>query len=494
MRDYAETRDNRPEQIQYKAPKGQTIGVGRVLHDYRRDMARLHRAAATVNGSGGNAVMQLEESEELSGTHDAAARNGTGLPDDLKSGVENLSGLSLDDVQVHYNSDKPGQVQAHAYTQGSDIHVAPGQEKHLSHEAWHVVQQKQGRVRPTLQFSDGLNVNDDAGLEREADIMGGRALFQTALGTRLFSPQLTPLLLKKSSHTDIRQFSFLSWIKQSAKSLFDVTAGALIRVPKHVFDFVKHITFDLIRSIYHAIIRPNANGGVGLMQEQDIAKSWFSGLILKFLDIFNLREIAGFLATLLGTPLSKVRGLTTAERALAREIFGDSINLHNVTILENSAIAGITAGAGGAFTAAHTIHAGQGFNTPQGQAILMHELMHIAQEQKQGMLSWIELEWGRRRTRAAPVAGFSGNADYDYGLIAAGTRFRDFSREQQGAIIQDYAGYLQAHQPNVRDQADMINGTYGAGTYGNYNAMLQGLSMGRWWFPWQNSQWKQTIG
>ena len=33
--------------------------------------------------------------------------NTTGLPDDLKSGIENLSGYSMDDVKVHRNSDKP---------------------------------------------------------------------------------------------------------------------------------------------------------------------------------------------------------------------------------------------------------------------------------------------------------------------------------------------------------------------------------------------------
>ena len=101
--------------------------------------------------------------------------NDTGLPDNLKSGVENLSGHSLDDVKVHYNSNKPAQLQALAYTQGTDIHVAPGQERHLPHEAWHVVQQKQGRVQPTLQLQ-GVNVNDDDSLEREADVMGRNAL------------------------------------------------------------------------------------------------------------------------------------------------------------------------------------------------------------------------------------------------------------------------------------------------------------------------------
>jgi|GEM_PF-1697515 len=78
--------------------------------------------------------------------------NRTGLPDNLKAGIEKLSGLSMNDVQVHYNSGKPTQLQAHAYAQGTDIHIAPGQERHLPHEAWHVVQQKQGRVKPTVQM------------------------------------------------------------------------------------------------------------------------------------------------------------------------------------------------------------------------------------------------------------------------------------------------------------------------------------------------------
>ena len=58
----------------------------------------------------------------------------------------------------------------------SNIHLASGQEKHLPHEAWHVVQQKQGRVKPTLQLEGGVSVNDDVGLEKESDLMGAKAL------------------------------------------------------------------------------------------------------------------------------------------------------------------------------------------------------------------------------------------------------------------------------------------------------------------------------
>lgn len=98
-----------------------------------------------------------------------------GLPAQLKAGMESLSGADLSDVKVHYNSSEPSQLQAHAYAQGSEIHLGPGQEKHLPHEAWHVVQQKQGRVKPTTSVS-GMSVNDNAALEKEADVMGAKAL------------------------------------------------------------------------------------------------------------------------------------------------------------------------------------------------------------------------------------------------------------------------------------------------------------------------------
>lgn len=140
-----------------------------------------------LQGKSDTVQRQPEEEEELqgkfSGSPNTAQRaadedradNRTGMPDSLKQGIENLSGYAMDDVRVHYNSEKPATVQALAYAQGTDIHVGPGQERHLPHEAWHLVQQKQGRVAPTTQIA-GKPVNDDPGLEREADVMGDRAL------------------------------------------------------------------------------------------------------------------------------------------------------------------------------------------------------------------------------------------------------------------------------------------------------------------------------
>ena len=127
-------------------------------------------------------LQRVEDEEPLQGKFGTAQRqatqasNNTGLPNQLKSGIEGLSGIDVSDVKVHYNSSKPAQLNAHAYAQGSDIHIGPGQEKHLPHEAWHTVQQKQGRVQPTMQMKQNVQVNDDPSLENEADVMGAKAM------------------------------------------------------------------------------------------------------------------------------------------------------------------------------------------------------------------------------------------------------------------------------------------------------------------------------
>ncbi len=117
--------------------------------------------------AGGNQVGEVIPSQQ-------PQPNSASLPANLKASIEKQSGFSMDDVRVHYNSPKPPQLQALAYTQGTEIHIAPGQEQYLPHEAWHVVQQMQGRVKPTLQ-AKGVPINDDAGLEKEADVMGAKA-------------------------------------------------------------------------------------------------------------------------------------------------------------------------------------------------------------------------------------------------------------------------------------------------------------------------------
>lgn len=102
------------------------------------------------------------------------------LPAPVAAEMEGAFGADFSAVRVHQGSEAAS-VGAHAYTQGTDIHFAPGQfaphtpegKELLGHELAHVMQQAQGRVAPTGD-AGGVPLNDDPGLEQEADDAGAR--------------------------------------------------------------------------------------------------------------------------------------------------------------------------------------------------------------------------------------------------------------------------------------------------------------------------------
>ena len=147
----------------------------------RKPADRSRRAAAPTR-----AVPAARQAGERAGSQPAAPRPdpsapaGAGaLPERLRTVIEAMSGFSLADVVVHRNSAEPARLHAAAFTRGNRIHLGPGQERHLPHEAWHAVQQKQGRVSATRQFK-GAALNDESTLEREADAIGARAAAMSA--------------------------------------------------------------------------------------------------------------------------------------------------------------------------------------------------------------------------------------------------------------------------------------------------------------------------
>lgn len=145
-------------------------------------------------------MQQLKDEEELPGQGKFSAKaaqmikdeeekpplqekpNNTGMPASVKAKMENSFNTDFSSVKVHANSSKAPGVGALAYTQGTDIHFAPGQfspdtkagQKLIGHELAHVVQQQQGRVVPTTEIG-GMPVNDNPGLENEADKLGDKA-------------------------------------------------------------------------------------------------------------------------------------------------------------------------------------------------------------------------------------------------------------------------------------------------------------------------------
>lgn len=231
----------------------------------------------------------LEEEEPLQGKFEPAAvsqrqaeaSNNTGMPNQLKSGIESLSGYAMDDVKVHYNSAKPAQMQAHAYAQGTDIHLAPGQEQHLPHEAWHVVQQKQGRVKATTQLK-GEAINDDPGLEHEADVMGARAAsaglsmtlpandfnFQSTNQPEQSSLQRKPLTNKTIQLFDWKSSTVLTTIydlltSPSVEGVKDLVDPRRARLnPLNLYEGYKNYTEETSGGNYHSSSRHGAHNTV----------------------------------------------------------------------------------------------------------------------------------------------------------------------------------------------------------------------------------------
>jgi hypothetical protein len=109
-----------------------------------------------------------------------AARAGQPLPPAVRQMMEAVFGTSFADVRIHV-SPLASAIGAVAFTEGSNIHFAPGQydpasprgRQIIGHELAHVVQQRAGRVRNP--FGRDVALVQDPALEREAERMSRRA-------------------------------------------------------------------------------------------------------------------------------------------------------------------------------------------------------------------------------------------------------------------------------------------------------------------------------
>lgn len=248
------------------------------------------------NRQTGRGTVQRQGAAQLAQDEEAVAVNRTGLPDQLKSGVESLSGHDLGDVKVHYNSSAPARLNAHAYAQGRDIHVAPGQERHVPHEAWHLVQQAQGRVQPTLQMQGGMAVNDDAGLEHEADVMGARALSAAPRASAAAEPARREAL----GGVAIAQ---AVWVDGQNRSLDDTAKEKVWKDPLHELARIGHeFGFtDAATALHWRVATAYESGNVELINEASTAlrhalssdQAWtIEQLLARTLDHLHLPEDA----------------------------------------------------------------------------------------------------------------------------------------------------------------------------------------------------------
>jgi Domain of unknown function (DUF4157) len=144
-------------------------------------------------GYAGAGLVQRKGAGPVAGASPGAALpadgGGAAMPAEVQRKMEQVFGTSLAAVRIHVGP-RAAALGAKAYTQGTEIHFAPGTyqpespagQTLLGHELAHVIQQSAGRVSATSE-AHGVPVNEDAGLEAEADEMGAKAARGESVGS-----------------------------------------------------------------------------------------------------------------------------------------------------------------------------------------------------------------------------------------------------------------------------------------------------------------------
>lgn len=220
------------------------------------------REARPAAGPAG-AILELQQSagnQAVARLLSGGRRHGCAhLPPDLRRGLEATSGLDMGDVRVHREAPEAAALGAAAFARGGDVYLGPGGERHLPHEAWHVVQQKQRRVAPTSALPSGLAVNTDPGLEAEADRMGAAA---AARGGEAAPPALSgvpadPVAPLQGVFDYIGQGEGQEWVWRDSET-GDLFGSILFGPTDPKTGYYVHATVRRPRDGFSLMIRPTA--------------------------------------------------------------------------------------------------------------------------------------------------------------------------------------------------------------------------------------------
>ncbi len=141
---------------------------------------------APVQADVGASGLPLESTPDV----ELPTLGGEPLEETVRVELETEMEADFGSVRVHASTPELESIGALAVTRGEHVFFAPGQyapssesgRALLSHELTHVLQQRAGRVQPTTELA-GLPINDDPGLEQEADLAKRGGTGGTAAGT-----------------------------------------------------------------------------------------------------------------------------------------------------------------------------------------------------------------------------------------------------------------------------------------------------------------------
>ncbi|HTJ42839.1 MAG TPA: DUF4157 domain-containing protein [Kofleriaceae bacterium] len=170
---------------------------------------------------------------------------GAPLPGDLRASMERSFAADFGGVRVHHGG-AAAALGAEAFALGNDLHFAAGRfdpssdagRSLIGHELAHVVQQREGRVSAGGQ-GKGLAINDDGGLEAEADAWGAAAARGEIVrtGSLLGGESRGPVQRKPTAVGIVKDVATSSMTRDVLVSL--IKEHAL----EHVFETVERVAF-----------------------------------------------------------------------------------------------------------------------------------------------------------------------------------------------------------------------------------------------------------
>lgn len=236
--------------------------------------------------------------------------------------------------------------------------------------------------------------------------------------------------------------------RQSVLNPFRRLVDKALAVFERGVDWIKELPDRVARlgeTVFEGVASLNPFSGdfwKGVVHPWDTLKSfarWSLDVAIQAGEVAGVNEIAETVADFIK---AGTRSLSDREKAVARSVFGDSINLNLVRIDEASLSVLVVKKLKGAdvyrpFTTFHTINTWGSID----DATLVHELTHVWQYENDGAVYIPNA-----------LAGQGSDESYDYGRAAGlmnqinqygdvGNAFKNFNPEQQAQIIEDYYRY-----------------------------------------------------
>jgi hypothetical protein len=380
-----------------------------------------------------------ETDAQLSGLAEPIAKlrgGGQPLPDKILCLFEQRFGQDFRAVRIHDDSQAAAlatQLHARAFTVGTDIAFAPAQYqpdtaegRHLlAHELTHVVQH--GRDGQARAAGSGPASGTEPHVHRSlfGRIWNGIKKVGSAVwsgikkaggaiwdGLKWLGGKLTNLVRDGAMWLINLIRDLPERLGRLLVTLWEGLKGAVSFLP----ELITHVSKHGLKGLGPWVVGKLKSGG-----------AWVAKLMLNLVDLVGLPELGEALLHV----VSQVRPLRSDELLAGQRVLGPhAVRWGDVRVGSGELLTLIfRINSQRAFTTWHTI------NEPEGESVatMVHELTHVYQYEKVGTL-YMAQALHAQSTRGADA--------YVYGDLAvqraAGKQLRDFNREEQAQIAEDY--------------------------------------------------------